>query len=96
VEIIFDQALLRTASDTVYSAGILADIITPQQFPKLNTSNFCFFSASLCQLFPNDGIVLDVAAAVAPVIDVKDSGVAVFVNTSLNFSANTSSGAINP
>jgi hypothetical protein len=96
VEVIFDQSLLRSAASTIYSAGILQDIITPQQFPKLNTSNFCFFSASLCQLYPNDGIMLDLAAAAAPVTDVNSSGVSVFVNVSVNFSAISSSGAFNP
>jgi hypothetical protein len=92
VEIIFDQTLLRSASSTVYSAGLLTDSITPSDFPKLNTSNFCFFSPALCQQYPDEGILLSIAAADAPLIDVNFTGISVFLNASLNFSANSSSG----
>ena len=93
VEVIFDQMLLNSAFATVYSARLLAYVITPLQFPKLNTSNFCFFNPSLCQQFPNDGIVLTLDALEAPLISITSAGVAIAVNTSLNFAANSSAGA---
>ena len=75
----------------LYSADIMVDVITPQQFPKLNTSNFCFLSPLLCKMFPNDGIVLSVAAAAAPLITIATGGVSVDANTTLNFSAQSPS-----
>jgi hypothetical protein len=91
VEIIFDHTLLSSAALTLYSANILVDVITPQQFPKLNTSNFCFLSPLLCHMFPNDGIVLSIAAAAAPLISINTSGVSLSANTTLNFSAQSPS-----
>jgi hypothetical protein len=71
----------------LYSADVMVDVITPQQFPKLNTSNFCFLSPLLCRMFPNDGIVLSIAAAAAPLISINSSGVSHSANTTINFSA---------
>jgi hypothetical protein len=92
VEIIFDQTLLRSAFSTVFDAGLLAHTLTPLHFSKLNTSNFCFLSASLCQQYPNEGIIVSAAAAAAPSVDVNTSGVAVFLDLALSFSANSSAG----
>ena len=88
----FDQTLLRSASSTVFDAGLLAHTLTPLHLSKLNTSNFCFLSASLCQQYPNEGIIVTAAAATAPSVDVNSSGIAVFLDLALSFSANSSTG----